>query len=186
MANRVQMRKRAADVIGEPVTLVVRVSHSDETVSKREKLRSQAWVMAWLTPFGVLAALALGALGRVPGRSLESTDHTMLAFTESGRRVVLSVSDLRRTLPIGVVQVLPEADDLTINSRTFEDYRILHVRIGSSYFTVNPFDVKSLFRAVENGTIEAPNVLSKMKWLRTVGQGVTIESGGALLGGAPR
>lgn len=180
------MRKRAGQVIGEPVVLAVRVSHSDETVSKREKLRSHTWVTAALSPLGGIAALLLGAIGRVPGRSMESTDHAMLAFTESGRRVVLSVSDLRRTLPIGVGQVLSDTVDLTIDSRTFEDYRILHVRIGSSYFTVNPFDVKSLFRAIEDGTVQAPHVLRKMKWLRTVGQGVTLESGGARLGGAPR
>lgn len=92
----------------------------------------------------------------------------ILALTSNGGHILLSAMPLRRKIPTGFVDVLPDDTPLLVDVEWMENYLVPRMTVGEHDLVVDGVDFKALLEAVEDGSVTSPELAANLHRLKSV------------------
>jgi len=164
-----RLTARAQSVLGENVILAVRVrqQHPHRTAARRPSGtvgdQPREWASLPAAGFPVVAV----------ARSLKDFFNDLfdrdpnwrgvLAFTESGERILLTRSRRSSLRPTEIARHLRRGPQMSIDIDLLYEDLIAEIKIEGEYFIVNSVDFRVLTRAVVEGRIDEPWLKKQLK-----------------------
>ena len=160
-----KVTKRAQDLLGEPVTIAMRVrlgpASAADTGSNMLLVTSMIWSLV-AAPFLAIVRLA----GRAGDVGQEGSNHCVLACTESGQRLLLSATSAKPGHPTELRHRFSPNAELHPNIELMHENFVAELTVDESPMFVNPVDFKALVIMVEEGRLDAPAIAKNARILR--------------------
>lgn len=151
------LTQRAATHLGEQVALAIRVRQAPGQISPATEDDGSELMSP--VPAGGFPVLPMLRSVRTFISDLFAGDevlHGVLAFTESGDRVLLGRSQFRSKTPTHIIRRIPREAPVSVNMPLLAEHLIPELIVGSDHFVVNSIDFGALTRAVGKGDLNEP------------------------------